>query len=62
MLDSLQGPNACSLVWEGSVAKPAFQRFSVEMCRTADAAKSLLTGRGVGHYWDVAALAIPGEE
>lgn len=58
----MQGPNACALVWEGSVKQPAFQRFSVEMCRTADAAKSLLTERGVGHYWDVAALAIPGEE
>ena len=24
-------PNACTLVWEGSVAKPAFQKFSVEV-------------------------------
>jgi U4/U6 small nuclear ribonucleoprotein PRP3 len=24
--------NFCDLVWEGSVQKPAFERFSVEVC------------------------------
>ena len=57
-----RGPNACALVWEGSVKEAAFTKFSVEMCRTGDAAAALLAERGVGHYWDVAVLAAPGTE
>lgn len=57
-----KGPNACALVWEGSVKGPAFQKFSVEMCRAAAAAKKLLEERRVSHYWDVAVLAAPGME
>lgn len=35
-------PNACTLVWEGSVAKPAFQKFSVEVRPVAASSSRLL--------------------
>lgn len=46
--------NKCSLVWQGSVAKPAFERFAVHKTRTEAAARKYLEDAGVAHYWDLA--------
>ncbi|KAI4351166.1 hypothetical protein L6164_005546 [Bauhinia variegata] len=46
--------NKCSLVWQGSVAKPSFSRFSVHECMTESAARKIFADAGVGHYWDLA--------
>ncbi|XP_057476691.1 protein RDM16-like isoform X1 [Actinidia eriantha] len=46
--------NKCLLVWQGSVAKPSFHRFSVHECRTEAAARKVFSDAGVGHYWDLA--------
>ncbi|KAL8551924.1 hypothetical protein ACS0TY_000826 [Phlomoides rotata] len=46
--------NKCLLVWQGSVAKPSFHRFSVQECRTEMAARKFFADHGVGHYWDLA--------
>ncbi|GAV77261.1 DUF1115 domain-containing protein/PRP3 domain-containing protein [Cephalotus follicularis] len=46
--------NKCALVWQGSVAKPSFHRFSVHECMTEAAAKKVFTDAGVAHYWDLA--------
>ncbi|XP_058204709.1 protein RDM16 isoform X1 [Rhododendron vialii] len=45
--------NKCLLVWQGSVAKPSFHRFSVHECRTEAAARKVFSDAGVGHYWDL---------
>ncbi|XP_057981807.1 protein RDM16 isoform X2 [Malania oleifera] len=46
--------NKCVLVWQGSVAKPSFNRFFVHECRTEAAARKVFSDAGVGHYWDLA--------
>lgn len=46
--------NKCVLVWQGSVAKSSFSRFSVHECRTEAAARKVFYDAGVGHYWDLA--------
>ncbi|XP_071729162.1 protein RDM16-like [Rutidosis leptorrhynchoides] len=46
--------NKCVLVWQGTVAKPSFHRFSVHDCRTEIAARKVFTDAGVAHYWDLA--------
>lgn len=46
--------NKCLLVWQGSVAKPSFNRFFVHQCRTEAAAKKVFADAGVCHYWDLA--------
>ncbi|KAG9453811.1 hypothetical protein H6P81_006715 [Aristolochia fimbriata] len=45
--------NKCVLVWQGSVAKPSFNRFLVHQCRTEAAARKVFSDAGVGHYWDL---------
>ncbi|XP_077241558.1 protein RDM16-like isoform X2 [Tasmannia lanceolata] len=47
--------NKCVLVWQGSVAKPSFNRFLVHQCRTETASRKVFSDAGVGHYWDLAA-------
>lgn len=47
--------NKCALVWQGSVAKPNFDKFLIQQCRTEAAARKYLADAGVGHYWDLAA-------
>lgn len=47
-------PNKCLLVWQGSVARPAFTRFSIHDCMTEAAARKIYADAGVGHYWDLA--------
>ncbi|XP_077226506.1 protein RDM16-like isoform X2 [Tasmannia lanceolata] len=46
--------NKCVLVWQGSIAKPSFNRFLVHQCRTESAARKVFSDAGVGHYWDLA--------
>ncbi|XP_062155047.1 protein RDM16 isoform X2 [Alnus glutinosa] len=46
--------NKCVLVWQGSVAKPSFHRFTVHECLTEAAARKTFTDAGVAHYWDLA--------
>ncbi|KAK9741455.1 hypothetical protein RND81_03G107300 [Saponaria officinalis] len=48
-------PNKCVLVWQGSVAKPSFNRFFVHDSRNEAAARKVFADAGVGHYWDLAA-------
>ncbi|XP_023904048.1 protein RDM16 isoform X2 [Quercus suber] len=47
-------PNKCVLVWQGNVAKPNFNRFSVHECMTEAAARKIFADAGVGNYWDLA--------
>ncbi|XP_021850034.2 protein RDM16 isoform X2 [Spinacia oleracea] len=53
--DEEKPPNKCSLVWQGSVAKPSFNRFFIHDCRTEAAARKVFSDAGVGHYWELAA-------
>ncbi|XP_071930088.1 protein RDM16-like isoform X1 [Coffea arabica] len=46
--------NKCMLVWQGSVVKPSFNRFSIHECRTEAAARKIFSDAGVSHYWDLA--------
>ncbi|XP_050210020.1 protein RDM16 [Mercurialis annua] len=46
--------NKCVLVWQGSVAKSSFHRFSVHECLTEAAARKVFVDGGVAHYWDLA--------
>jgi U4/U6 small nuclear ribonucleoprotein PRP3 len=46
--------NSCVLVWQGSVAKPTFHRFTVHNCRSEAAAKKVFVDAKVPHYWDLA--------
>ncbi|XWS75061.1 hypothetical protein CRYUN_Cryun01aG0053300 [Craigia yunnanensis] len=47
-------PNKCVLVWQGSVSKSSFSRFSVHECITEAAAKKVFADARVAHYWDLA--------
>ncbi|XP_039016541.1 protein RDM16-like isoform X1 [Hibiscus syriacus] len=51
--DEEKPPNKCVLVWQGSVAKSSFNRFSVHECITEAAARKVFSDAGVGHYWDL---------
>lgn len=44
----------CVLVWQGSAAKPSFDKFCVHKCRTEAAARKVFADAGVSHYWDLA--------
>ncbi|CAI9088930.1 OLC1v1023390C1 [Oldenlandia corymbosa var. corymbosa] len=46
--------NKCMLLWQGSVAKSSFHRFSIQECLTEAAARKIFSDAGVGHYWDLA--------
>ncbi|KAL6600333.1 hypothetical protein ACP70R_045133 [Stipagrostis hirtigluma subsp. patula] len=46
--------NSCALVWQGTVAKSAFNRFTVHNCRSEAAAKKVFIDASVPHYWDLA--------
>ncbi|CAN6181709.1 unnamed protein product [Urochloa humidicola] len=46
--------NNCVLVWQGSVVKPNFHRFTVHNCRSEAAAKKVFADASVPHYWDLA--------
>ncbi|CAM8889130.1 unnamed protein product [Rhodiola kirilowii] len=46
--------NKCVLVWQGSVAKPSFTKFSMHNCITEAAARKIFCDAGVEHYWGLA--------
>ncbi|XP_042433515.1 protein RDM16-like isoform X1 [Zingiber officinale] len=46
--------NSCALVWQGTAAKPSFNRFLVHQCRSEAAARKIFLDAGVPHYWDLA--------
>ncbi|XP_024628756.1 protein RDM16 isoform X3 [Medicago truncatula] len=52
--DDEKPANKCVLVWQGSVAKSSFNRFSVHDCITEAAARKVFVDAGVPHYWDQA--------
>ncbi|XP_061372229.1 protein RDM16 isoform X2 [Gastrolobium bilobum] len=54
--------NKCVLVWQGSVAKPSFNRFSVHDCITEAAARKVFVDAGVPHYWDQAVKYVEDDE
>lgn len=47
--------NKCLQVWQGSVAKPSFNKWLVHQCRTEAAGRKVFSDAGVAHYWDLAA-------
>jgi U4/U6 small nuclear ribonucleoprotein PRP3 len=54
-----QGPNKCTLVWQGVVLKPAFKRFKFELIKTAAGTAQYLQELGLRHLWDLAAAGVP---
>ncbi|KAI5075973.1 hypothetical protein GOP47_0008038 [Adiantum capillus-veneris] len=48
-----QQVNKCVLVWQGSVARPNFEKFTVQQFRTEAAARKFLSDAKVGHYWEL---------
>lgn len=46
--------NKCDLVWQGSVARPSFEKFLIQQFRSAAAGRKYLADADVGHYWDLA--------
>ncbi|KAH1055315.1 hypothetical protein J1N35_033380 [Gossypium stocksii] len=59
--DEEKPPNKCMLVWQGSVAKSTFNRFSVHECITKAAARKVFADARVGHYWVLAVNFIDDE-
>lgn len=45
--------NACVMVWEGPIAKPAFREFSISRPRNPRECKQIFRKQGVEHYWDL---------
>eukprot|EP00884_Botryococcus_braunii_P015893 jgi/Botrbrau1/2988/Bobra.0026s0049.2 len=55
-------PNKCDLVWQGTVKKPAFDKFYQEIVRTEGAARKFLEERGIANFWDIAKALAQAEE
>ncbi|DAZ95508.1 TPA: hypothetical protein N0F65_001847 [Lagenidium giganteum] len=45
--------NGCKVVWQGIVARKAFNNFRFQECRTSVAARKVLEQKNVAHYWDL---------
>eukprot|EP00177_Eucheuma_denticulatum_P007533 GFKZ01013716.1.p1 GENE.GFKZ01013716.1~~GFKZ01013716.1.p1 ORF type:complete len:553 (-),score=97.33 GFKZ01013716.1:1646-3304(-) len=45
--------NACVMVWEGPIPKPAFGEFSIARPRNPRECKQIFRKQGVEHYWDL---------
>lgn len=45
--------NGCTLVWQGVVARKAFNNFRFQECRTAATARKVMEAKHVVHYWDL---------
>ena len=43
----------CSLVWQGTVARRAFNNFRFQECRTSLTARKVMETKNVVHYWDM---------
>ncbi|KAM7528462.1 hypothetical protein LguiB_031872 [Lonicera macranthoides] len=44
----------CMLLWEGCVAKPSFNKFTICQCETEAEARKVFFDAGVTDYWDLA--------
>jgi hypothetical protein len=57
--ESLQGTavsslnNRCDLLWQGLQPKRCFTGFKFQESQSALAARKMMKGRGVGHFWDM---------
>lgn len=43
----------CDLLWTGTLPKKVFSGFKYQESKTASAARKVLEGKGVAHYWDM---------
>lgn len=43
--------NKCVLAWQGSVARPSFNKFSVHECKREASGRRVFSDAGVPHYW-----------
>ena len=50
---TMSADGRCVLVWEGTIPKPHFERFSFEVCRSEQMARGLLQRSGLESYWDM---------
>jgi U4/U6 small nuclear ribonucleoprotein PRP3 len=48
-----EGGNGCLLVWQGVVARKAFNNFRFQECRTTTTARKVMEAKNVVHYWDL---------
>ncbi|KAI9907344.1 hypothetical protein PsorP6_004521 [Peronosclerospora sorghi] len=51
--DSRKRGNGCFLVWQGVVARKAFNNFRFQECRTSITARKVMEAKNVVHYWDL---------
>nr|CCA16522.1 U4/U6 small nuclear ribonucleoprotein Prp3 putative [Albugo laibachii Nc14] len=51
--DSPVKSNGCVFVWEGIVARRAFNTFRFQECRTRTTARKVMDTKNVGNYWDL---------
>ncbi|CAH0478448.1 unnamed protein product [Peronospora belbahrii] len=51
--DSSKHGNGCLLVWQGVVARKAFNNFRFQECRTSVTARKVMEAKNVAHYWDL---------
>jgi len=45
--------NRCDLLWQGQMPKRCFTGFKFHESQNATAARKMMKGRGVGHFWDM---------
>ncbi|XP_061384977.1 U4/U6 small nuclear ribonucleoprotein Prp3 isoform X1 [Danaus plexippus] len=63
--DDSEGPNSCTLVWEGVAARRAFGDIKFKVMPTEKQAREFFAKHGVEHYWDLSysgAVLGPAEE
>ncbi|KAG6609702.1 U4/U6 small nuclear ribonucleoprotein Prp3 [Phytophthora cinnamomi] len=51
--DAAKRGNGCLLVWQGVVARKAFNNFRFQECRTTVTARKVMEAKNVVHYWDL---------
>ncbi|KAG1703297.1 hypothetical protein DVH05_008206 [Phytophthora capsici] len=51
--DTTKRGNGCLLVWQGVVARKAFNNFRFQECRTTVTARKVMEAKNVAHYWDL---------
>ncbi|KAL4125568.1 hypothetical protein PRIC2_009150 [Phytophthora ramorum] len=51
--DAAKRGNGCLLVWQGVVARKAFNSFRFQECRTTVTARKVMEAKNVVHYWDL---------
>ncbi|KAG2779057.1 hypothetical protein JG687_00006870 [Phytophthora cactorum] len=51
--DAAKRGNGCLLVWQGVVARKAFNNFRFQECRTSVTARKVMEAKNVAHYWDL---------